>query len=105
MCNNDMLFSKLNSLNQSLEVTLGDGYVLEATGCGIVVLEMKLPQDKSVKLHDVLYVPKLSYNLLSVLKVTEFGKTISFSDDSSQITDVNQKLIATATRVENLYHL
>ena len=44
----------------------------------------------------------LSYNLLSVSKVTEFGKTISFSDDSSQITGVNQKLVATAMRVGNL---
>ena len=104
MCNNKMLFSKLDGLKQSLEVTLGDGHVLEATGHGIVVLKMKLPQGKSMKckLHNVLYVPMLSYNLLSVSKVTEFGKTISFSDDSSQITSVNQKLVATATRVGNL---
>ena len=47
----------------------------------------------------------LSYNLLSESKVTEFGKTISFSDDSSQITGINRKLVATATRVGNLYHL
>ena len=107
MCNNKMLFSKLDGLKQSLEVTLGDGRVLEATGRGIVVLEMKLPQGKSMKcnLHDVLYVPMLSLNLLSVSKVTEFGKTISFSDNSSQTTGVNQKLVATATRVGNLYHL
>ena len=107
MCNNKMLFSKLDGSKQSLEVTLGDGHVLEATGRGIVVLKMKLPQGKSMKckLHDVLYVPMLSYNLLSVSKVTEFGKTISFSDNSSQITRVNQKLVATATRVGNLYHL
>ena len=81
MCNNKMLFSKLDDLKQSLEVTLGDGHMLEATGHGIVVLEMKLPQGKSIKckLHDVLYVLMLSYNLS---KVTEFGKTISFIDDS-----------------------
>ena len=55
MCNNKMLFSKLDGLKQSLEVTLGDGYVLEATGRGIVILKMKLPQGKSMKckLHDV----------------------------------------------------
>ena len=107
MCNNKMLFSKLYGLKQSLEVTLGDGHVLETTGRGIVVLEMKLPQGKCMKckLCDVLYVPMLSYNLLSVSKVTEFGKTISFRDDSSQITSVNQKMVATATRVGNLYHL
>lgn len=57
------------------------------------------------KLHNVQYVPRLSYNLLSVSKVTEFGKTISFSNDGSQITGVNQKLVATTTRLGNLYHL
>ena len=81
--------------------------MLKATGHGIVVLKVKLPEGKSMicKLHGELYVPILAYNLLNVSKVTEFGKTISFIDDSSQITSVNQKLVATATRVGNLYHL
>ena len=66
-CNNKTQFSELCSLNQSLEVTLGDGHVLEAIGRGIVTLKMKLPQSKFIKckLNDVLYAPKLSYNLLS----------------------------------------
>ena len=106
-CNNKTQFSELCSLNQSLEVTLGDGHVLEATGHGVVTLKMKLPQSNFIKckLNDVLYVPKLSYNLLSVSKVTESGKTISFSNDGSQITGKNQKLIATAAKIGNLYHL
>jgi len=67
MCNSDKQFVELSTLIQPLEVTLGDGHALEATGCGIVTLKMKLPQGKSIKCkpHDVLYVPKLSYNLLS----------------------------------------
>ena len=49
------------------EVTLGDGHDLDAIGRGVVVLETQLPsgRTKKCKLHDVLYVPKLSYNLLS----------------------------------------
>ena len=43
MYNNDIQFNALDSLKQSLKVTLGDGHVLEATRRGIVVLEMKLP--------------------------------------------------------------
>ena len=107
MCNSDKKFVELSTLKQPLEVTLGDGHPLEATGCDIVTLKMKLPQGKSIKckLHDVLYVPKLSYNLLSVSKVTESGKAVKFSDASSEILDEKQKLIATATRVGCLYYL
>ena len=40
MCNDDKLFVKLRSLKQPLEVRLGDGCAVEATGQGTVVLEM-----------------------------------------------------------------
>ena len=35
-----MLFVELRSLNQPLEVTLGKGYAVEATGQGTVVLNI-----------------------------------------------------------------
>ena len=53
----------------------------------------------------MLYVPNLSYNLISVSKATEDGKTITFSEARSQILDANQKLIAIATRIGTLYYL
>ena len=45
-------------------VTLGDGKTLEALGKGDVMLE--LDHDKAGMLKNVLYVPKLTCNLLSV---------------------------------------
>ena len=77
MCNDRRLFVELRNLEKPLEVTLGDGYDLHAIGCGGVVLETKLPsgRTKKCKLHDVLYVPKLSYNLLSVSRTSDAGKT------------------------------
>ena len=52
------------------EVTLGDGHVVEATGSGVVAPEMSITSDnlKRCKLQDVLFVPDLSFNLLSVSK-------------------------------------
>ncbi len=107
MCNDSKLFAELHSLKQPQEVTLGDGRALEATGHGIVALQMKLPDAKTkrCKLHDVLYMPKLSYNLLSVSKATEAGKTTRFSEAGCQVLDDNRKLIATASRVGSLYYL
>jgi hypothetical protein len=63
MCNN----RELHSLSSPLKVILGGGH---AIGYGTVTLQMKVAKQtwKPCKLFDVLYVPKLSFNLLSVLK-------------------------------------
>ncbi len=73
------MFVEFNNLEPSQEVTLGDGYSVEATGCGTVRLNMQLTDDKTkeCKMSDVLYVPQLSYNLLSVSKATQSGKESS----------------------------
>ena len=36
-------------------------------------------ESKSCTLHSVLYVPKLSYNLISVSRVSEKGKIVKFT--------------------------
>ena len=107
MCNDKMLFSNLESLDKPQEVSLGDGHVSKATAQGVVFLEMKLPGGKTrnCKLIDVLYVPKLSYSLLSVSKATESGKTTKFDETGCQILGKNSKIIAAATRVGSLYYL
>ena len=56
-------------------------------------------------MRDVLYVPKLSYNLLSVTKTSESGKIIKFDDTSCQILNKRDRLIAVATKMGNLYYL
>ena len=68
---------------------------------------MKLPDGmtKTCKVNDVLYVPKLSYNLLSVPKATKSGKTAKFNESGCRISDAKGKLIATGTRVGSLYYL
>lgn len=107
MSNDRRLFVELRDLEKPLEVTLGDGHDLNAIGRGVVVLQTKLPsgRTKKCKLHDVLYVPKLSHNLLSVSKASDAGKKVRFGEASCQILDENQKLIAVATRAGDLYYL
>ena len=58
ICNNEKMFVDLHSLNQPLEITLGDGHTLHMTKHGIVALEMKLPSGKTKRsrVHDVLYI-------------------------------------------------
>ena len=104
MCNNKELFKELSSLRKPQEVTLGDGHVLEATAEGTVTLEMLLPDGRTQRcnLQNALYVPKLSYNLLSVSKASEATK---FNNSGCEILNRHKKVVAFATRVGNLYYL
>jgi len=94
MCSDSGLFESLENLRHPIDVSVGDGRTLKATGRGIVSLNMKLPNGnlKKRKLIDVLYVPKLSYNLLSVSKASENGKTTEFNGPFCQIFDARKRL-------------
>lgn len=107
MCSDSELFQELKSLEKPVEVTFGDGHMLNATGRGTVSLKMKLPncKTKECKLLDVLHVPKMSYNLLSVSKAAEAGKTTEFNRAGCQIFGASKKLIGSATRAGSLYFL
>ena len=76
MSHDKALFTQLTSLRNVQKVILGDGRNLRALGSGTVELELELPNGNSQRklLHDILYVPGLSYNLLSVAKMTDTGK-------------------------------
>ena len=77
---------------------------MNATAKCTVELKMYLTNEKSQKcrLHDILYVPKWSYNLLNVVKVKSSGKSFNFADNSFNIPYGNGRLIATATKSGNL---
>ena len=70
------------------------------------MLNSKLPSGRSqaCKLQNVLYVPRLSYNLLSVSVATENGKTVRFGKANCQIL-FNKRLVAVATKAGELYYL
>ena len=56
-------------------------------------------------LLEVMFVPSLSYNLLSVSKATEKGKEAKFDKDGCKIVDKNGRIIATTQRRGNLSYL
>jgi transposase InsO family protein len=107
MCNDKKMFRELRNLSEPQDISLGDGHVLEAIAKGFIDLEMLLPDGSSQKctLKDVLYVPKLSHNLLSVSKASESGKTTKFNNSGCEIFNRDNKVIAFGTRVGSLYYL
>ena len=79
-------------------------HTLNGTGIGTVWIETLLPDRKS-RLEKVLYVPDLSYNLLSVSKAAEAGHTTKFSGTGCEILDGKKKVTAFASKVGSLYYL
>ena len=54
---------------------------------------------------EVLYIPSLAYNLLSVPKATEAGKTVTFGETQGEIVDEEGEVVAIATKTGSLYYL
>lgn len=107
MCNDKEQFVELSQLSEKQEVTLGDGHTLDGVGIGTGKIETLLPDGntRQCSLRNVLYVPKLSYNLLRVSKTAEAGNTTKFSKSGCEIVDKKGKVVAFATKVGNLYYL
>lgn len=63
-------------LARPIPITLGDGHPAEGIGQGSVKLTSRM--GGAVTLQDVLYVPSLSYNLISISRATAAGASVSF---------------------------
>ena len=86
---------------------MGDGRALQAIGKGKIILEMNLPngESKACTLHNVLYIPSLSYNVLSVSQASRKGKIVKFTDSTCHVLSKSHKVIAKATNRGSLYQL
>ena len=77
ICISKELFEDFHSLQKPQQVAIDDGCKLEAVGTGVIPLKLKLLV-KIGRFCDVLCVPKLTYDLLSVPRVTVLGKEVVF---------------------------
>ena len=107
ICCNETMFDKMEDMGTPQIVTLGDGRSIETTKRGTVQLKLKQVDGsyKNATLHDVLYVPELSYNLLSITKSTSRGKTVRFDEATCEILNEDQEIVGLATKYGSLYYL
>ena len=88
------------------KVYMGDDTVLQAIGRGsIVVKTVARDNTKRIRFHDVLYVPKLQSNLLSVSKIVQGGLNVEFGALGCTVKDDHGHTLALAARVNNLYRM
>ena len=107
MCNEQSNFKEFVQLQSTEKVALGDGSTLDVKGEGTIDMEMIL-QDGTRRvcvLNNVLYVPNLAYNLVSVSRATDAGKTVDFDDSACEFRNEEDEVIAFGSRRGTLYFL
>ena len=107
LCNGQGMFVEMKQVGSDEKVTLGDENSLDVAGEGTV--DMDMLWDNGVKrgctLNRVLYVPELAYNLVSVSRAAESGKTVHFDDSSCEFQNGDGEVIALGARQGSLYYL
>ena len=79
MCKDPNEFDFMNEKYQA-QICVGDGRLINAVGIGNVTIRYDNDgQTGMLELHDVLYVPDLADNLLSVRKLTEKNDVVKFT--------------------------
>ncbi|GKV46536.1 hypothetical protein SLEP1_g53512 [Rubroshorea leprosula] len=99
MANNEAIFSELDK-SVRIKVKLGNGSIVQSEGNGIVAVQTK----KGTKyIHDVLFIPSLSQNLLSVAQMLRKGYSVSFANNACYIYDSCGVKLARIKMVENSF--
>ncbi len=107
MCNRESYFEHIHGLDNLMKITLGDGSTLQAAGRGNVVVAVRFSDGKvkNCTLYNVLYVPGLSYNLLSVPAAARRNKITTFTGSTCEIRSDSGRLVACGHREGSLYYL
>ena len=94
-------------LDTPVSVQIGDGRVLKGIGTGCINIKTSLPGNKmkQICLNDVLHVPELSFNLISVAKASANGRRVTFADDTCKIFSTSNTLIGIGKKANKLYFL
>ncbi|UYV80772.1 hypothetical protein LAZ67_19001683 [Cordylochernes scorpioides] len=76
----------------------------EAKGYGPIFLQTSIHNESiEIKLNNVLFVPNLRRNLLSVSKIEENGNRVTFRNMVARVFNPENRIIAEATNVNGLY--
>jgi hypothetical protein len=107
MTPNTALFKQYSMRPYHLEISLGDDSKVAATHKGTIEMAILVDgREKIWMLHDVLLVPGLAYDLISVSKLTDEGKHVYFEDNGCNIVDEKTgKVVAQARKYAGHYLL
>jgi hypothetical protein len=84
---------------------MGDDTILKAIGKGNIKAIMQVCQLTNMTITQVLHVPKMKNNLISVSKLISEGFKVEFDKDGCKVNDARGVVVAQAQRDKNLYLL
>ena len=86
------------------QITLGDSSLIPAFGTGVIYVQVHNSSKwTKVALHNVLYIPDLYGNLLSVPQITDRGAEVRFLPQSCSIYSDSGKLVGVGTKHGRLF--
>jgi hypothetical protein len=104
MCSIRSWFSDYSPFPSPVQVTLGGHSRVLAIGTGTVLVRMRTNMHwKSTTLKDVIFVPDLQCNILSVARLTHSGGKVQFLGKECQFYDPPGQLICEGRLQGNLY--
>lgn len=88
-------------------IKIADNKILHVESCGDVILHIPNKDGSTSKIlvKNVLYVPKLSTNLLSVSKIIKSGCKVEFDKTGCSLYNSNNQKVATANLINDTYRL
>eukprot|EP00253_Pinus_taeda_P009124 PITA_09124 len=103
MTGNKEFFDSIEEIINGSKIYLGDdnGYQIKGHG----VISVKLPNGKISHLSNVLYVPGIKKNLVSVSMMADQDMHVEFFKTHCVIKDCRNEIVATGMRVGSLYRL
>ena len=107
MCCDRRLFSNLTEVDDTKKIKVGDGKCVTSSKEGTVMITVRTGKVvRKFRLTNVLYVPDLKFNLLSVAKAAEAGKRTEFNRQGCKFIDNKSNItVGSATKIGSLYYL
>jgi hypothetical protein len=85
---------------------MGDNGMVEAVGKGSILVETRVKGcSRNIRMHDVLHVPDLHSNLVSVSKLISRSLKVQFNSLGCVVRASNGEMLAVASLESNLYQL
>jgi len=105
LCKDESKFIQMEPVNyEKLNLATNASAVVKASG-NVGITTSLNDQTKQVEFSEVLYVPDLRTNLISVARITEKGNKVIFGRNEAVIIGRNGEMKLKARRVGNLYYV
>lgn len=89
---------------KKIKMFMGDDGRVEAVGMGSIIVEEKEQgHTRSIRIKDVLHVPKLQGKLLTVSKLVSVGSKVHFSTFQCIVETSNEEVVVALVLENNLY--